>query len=93
MWQDKLNGMFELVGGVFILISCVKLYRDKQVRGVSFIHIGYFTLWGYWNIHYYANLDQWMSLVGSLSVTMVNTVWLGMIVFYSRREKHKGREI
>jgi hypothetical protein len=88
MWQDKLNGLFELAGGVFILLSCIKLYRDKKVRGVSFVHVGYFTLWGYWNIHYYMNLSQWMSLVGSLSVTLINTVWLGMILYYLRKEKH-----
>ena len=28
-WQDLLNGLFELAGGLFILISVIKLYRDK----------------------------------------------------------------
>ena len=90
MWQDTVNGLFELTGGVFILFSLVKLYRDKKVRGVSFIHIGYFTFWGYWNIEYYWNLTQWASLIGSLSVTVINTVWLGMILYYIRREKHES---
>ena len=87
MWQDKLNGVFELLGGFFIMLSCIRLYRDKKVRGVSFIHIAYFTLWGYWNIEYYSNLDQWVSLIGSLTVTLVNTVWLGMLLYYLRKEK------
>jgi hypothetical protein len=90
MWQDWLNGVFELAGGAFILFSCIKLYRDKRVRGVSFIHVGYFTLWGYWNIHYYMNLGQWMSLIGSLSVTLINTIWLGMMIHYIRRERHES---
>ena len=88
-WQDKINGLFELAGGIFILLSCIKLYRDKKVRGVSFIHVGYFTLWGYWNIEYYWNLTQWASLVGSLSVTFINTIWLSMILYYIRKEKHE----
>lgn len=87
MWEDKVNGLFELIGGIFILLSCIKLYRDKKVRGVSFAHIGYFTLWGYWNIHYYFNLTQWVSLVGSLSVTIINTVWLSMMIYYIKKEK------
>lgn len=89
MWEDKINGIFELAGGIFVLLSCRKLYRDKRVRGVSFIHISYFTVWGYWNIHYYINLDQWISLIGSLSVTIVNTVWLGMLLYYIRKERHE----
>jgi len=59
------------------------------VRGVSFIHIAYFTLWGYWNIEYYSNLKQWVSLTGSLTVTLVNTVWLGMLLYYLRKEQKK----
>lgn len=87
MWSDSLNGLFELIGGLFILFSCHKLYRDKKVRGVSFKHVAYFTLWGYWNIHYYSNLDQWMSFIGSLSVTLINTFWLGQIIYYIRKER------
>ena len=87
MWQDKLNGVFELLGGLFIMLSCIRLHRDKKVRGVSFVHIAYFTLWGYWNIEYYSNLSQWVSLIGSLTVTLVNTVWLGRLLYYLRKEK------
>lgn len=90
MWQDKVNGLFELAGGMFVLLSCIKLYCDKKVRGVSFAHVTYFTLWGYWNIHYYVNLDQWVSLVGSLSVTIMNTVWLAMLLYHMRKEKRYG---
>lgn len=87
-WQDSVNGLFELLGGLFITLSCIKLYKDKKVRGVSFVHIAYFTLWGYWNIEYYSNLGQWTSLVGSLVVTLINTVWLGMLIWYIRKEKN-----
>ncbi len=88
MWQDWLNGTFELLGGLFITLSCIKLYKDKKVRGVSFIHIAYFTLWGYWNIEYYSNLEQWASFAGSLAVTGVNTIWLGMLIWYIRKERN-----
>ena len=87
-WQDNVNGLFELFGGVFIMLSCIKLYRDKKVRGVSFVHIAYFTAWGYWNIEYYSNLRQWTSLIGSLAVTLINTVWLAMLIWYIRKERN-----
>ena len=93
MWQDNINGLFELFGGLFILLSCFKLYRDKKVRGVSYIHVGYFAMWGYWNIHYYPHLGQWFSFAGSLTVTLINTIWLGQIIYYLRKEKRKRERL
>ena len=86
-WQDFLNGSFELAAGLFMTISIIKLHREKKVRGVSCIHVGYFTLWGYWNIYYYPYLDQWMSFFGGLSVVLINTVWLGQMIYYTIMEK------
>lgn len=93
MWQDWLNGTFELLGGLFITLSCIKLHRDKKVRGVSFVHVGYFTLWGYWNIHYYPHLGQWLSFAGSLTVVLINTIWLAMMIHYIRKERHDKNRI
>lgn len=93
MWQDKLNGLFELLGGMFITLSCIKLYKDKKVRGVSFIHIAYFTAWGYWNLEYYSHLKQWTSFFGSLAVTLINTLWLAMLIWYVRKERHDKNRI
>ena len=93
MWQDWLNGTFELLGGLFILLSCIKLYRDKKVRGVSFVHVAYFTAWGYWNIHYYPHLGQWLSFAGSLTVTLINTVWLIMLIYYTQKERHDKNRV
>ncbi len=93
MWQDWLNGIFELLGGLFITLSCIKLHQDKKVRGVSFIHVAYFTAWGYWNIHYYPHLEQWMSFAGGLSVVLINTIWLGMLIHYIRKERNDKNNI
>ena len=86
-WQDFLNGSFELAGGLFILLSVIKLYKDKKVRGISYVHVGYFTAWGYWNIYYYPYLNQWISFIGGLSVVLINTLWLGQIIYYTIMEK------
>lgn len=88
MW-DLINGLFELLGGIFILLSVIKLHKEKKVRGVSFIHVGYFALWGYWNIAYYPHLNQWTSFAGSLIVTLVNTFWLGQLIYYTLKEKNE----
>lgn len=93
MWEDKINGLFELLGGVFVLMNVLKLYRDKKVRGVSSIAMVYFTLWGYWNIHYYPHLDQWFSFAGGLTIVAMNTLWIILMIYYLRRERHDKNSI
>ena len=83
-WQDFVNGAFESLGGFFILLSVVKLHRDKTVRGVSWIHVAFFASWGYWNLYFYPHLDQWFSFWGGAFLVAVNTIWLGQLVYYGR---------
>lgn len=84
--HDTINGMLELGGGLFILLSVFKLHREKKVRGVSWLHVSYFAAWGYWNLLYYPHLGQWLSFAGSLAVVLVNTFWLGQMIYYNRKE-------
>ncbi|MFA5376521.1 MAG: hypothetical protein WC455_12315 [Dehalococcoidia bacterium] len=86
-WPDMMNGFFEATGGFFILTSIIKLYRQKMVRGVSWIHAGFFAGWGYWNLYYYPHLDQWLSFTGGLIIVTANTVWLGQLIWYTVKEK------
>ena len=85
-WQDLINGLFELFGGVMIFLNCRALYRDKIVRGVNVGVTVFFTTWGIWNLYYYPHLDQWMSFVGGLLIVTANTLWIGMSWYY-----HKGK--
>jgi len=87
MWQDNVNGLFELCGGIFVALHCLKLYRDKKVRGVSFVATGYFAAWGFWNMYYYPFLEQWASLVGGLLIVAMNTLWISMMFYYIRKER------
>lgn len=83
--QDAINGAFEIFGGLFILLSILKLHREKSVRGVSWLHVGYFTAWGYWNLYYYPHLGQWASAAGGLLIVILNTAWLAQLIYYSKR--------
>lgn len=82
---DFFNGLLETCGGFFIALSVIKLYRDKVVKGVSWIHVGFFTLWGFWNLFYYPHLGQWLSFSGGMLLVTVNTVWLGQIFYYGSK--------
>ncbi|KKN71239.1 hypothetical protein LCGC14_0422820 [marine sediment metagenome] len=92
MWQDNVNGLFELCGGMFVMLHCLKLRKDKKVRGVSFVATGYFALWGFWNMYYYPFLRQWMSLVGGLLIVAMNVWWIIMMAYYIRKERNEHKD-
>jgi len=85
--NDIINGMFELLATPFILFSLVKLYREKVVRGVSFVHVAFFAGWGIWNLYYYPSLGQWASFVGGIGVAVTNVTYALMLVYYSLTER------
>jgi len=87
---DSVNGLFEVLAGAFISLSVLKLHKEKLVRGVSWKHVGFFWLWGAWNLYYYPSLDQWMSLVGGVVVMVMNTIWLSQLIYYTKRPGNDG---
>lgn len=88
---DFFNALWELSGGAFIALSCWQLFKDKIVRGVHWVHTGFFAAWGYWNLYYYPAIDQWWSFLGGCSVVAFNTLWLGQIIYYTRKERGARR--
>jgi len=87
---DAINGGLELAGGLFIGLSCYKLWQDKIVRGISWLHMAFFAGWGYWNLYYYPQLDQWFSFAGGMVVVVTNTLWVMMAVYYMMEEKQNA---
>jgi len=85
-WQDSVNGTYEMAGSFFILLCIIKLHNDKMVRGIHWLNVGFFATWGYWNIYYYPHLGQWWSTVGAIGITAMNTIWLGQLIYYTRKE-------
>ena len=84
---DFINGAFEFLGGCFILLSVIRVLKDKQVKGVSWLHVSFFTVWGVWNLYFYPHLGQWWSFAGGLFIVLVNTLWVALLVYYSRSNR------
>ncbi len=93
MTPDLINGFFEFAGTGFIILSCRKLYRDKMVRGVSWIHMSSFMAWGFWNLYYYPHLEQWISFWGGIGIVTANTFYVMQLVYYTGTEWQKKYEI
>lgn len=83
---DLINGLLGVFGSFFILISIVKLQREKLVRGVSWIHVSFFTGWGYWSLFYYPHLGQWFSFWGVVAIVIANTYWIGQLIYFQYKE-------
>lgn len=84
---DMINGSFQMIAAPFISLSIVKLYKEKKVRGISYLHVAFFTCWGFWNLFYYPYLGQWSSFVGGIVIVMVNLIWLIQMIYYVRLER------
>lgn len=86
-WPDLVNSGFEFFAGVFLILNIRRIIRDKSVKGVSVWPVAYFSLFGIWNMYYYPFLEQWASFCCGLLVVLVNTVWVGLAIYYSRKKK------
>jgi hypothetical protein len=87
---DLVNGSFEFVGSLFLVINIMRLRRDKKVLGVSSLPVMFFTFWGIWNLYFYPYLHQTFSFIGGIGVVLVNSVWLAHVAYF---KYHDGRAI
>ena len=83
-WPDIINALFELLGGFVIILSIRQIVADKQVKGVSWPHVGFFSLWGLWNLYFYPWAGAWFSFAGGMVIVVTNTIWLMLLIKYSR---------
>lgn len=91
-YADLINGLYEVAAGFFLLLSCIRLYKDKEIKGWSIITTIFFTTWAYWNIYFYFHLTQKISVIGALFVALFNSIWTGMAIFYTLENKRKKKK-
>lgn len=84
-WPDLVNGLFELSGGFFVLLSVIQTIKDKQVHGVNWLTTAFFASWGLWNLFFYAHLEQWASWLGGLLLVVVNIWWVILLIYYKKK--------
>lgn len=86
MLQDNINGCFETISGFFCMLHCIRLWKDKSTKGVSFIAFIFFAIWGLWNLYYYPSIGQIMSFIGGCHVVFWNLMWVVLAVYYGRKK-------
>lgn len=85
--SDLVNGLFEFIGGITLWMNVWRTHKDGGVKGVNTLYILYFSSWGWWNLYYYPSLGQWWSFAGGVFIVVANVVWLGQVVYYTRRKR------
>ena len=81
---DIINGSFECLGALFLLINIRQIIKDKSLNGVHILPTIFYTGWGFWNLYYYPSLDQWFSFIGGMAIVIVNAAWVSLAIYYTR---------
>ena len=90
MTPDLINALFEFFAAAAVTMSIVTVLKQKMVRGVSIAHVGFFVLWGFWNLFYYPHLEQTLSFIAGIAVAIANTTWISLLIYYNLKEKRNG---
>jgi hypothetical protein len=80
---DYVTAAFEIVSAFFIWLSIRAAVRSKLAAGVSWVHVGFYSFWGVWNLFYYPHLHQWAAFAGGILITGSNTIWTCLLVYYT----------
>lgn len=74
--MDTINAFFEACAAVLLWLNVLKLLKERELRGMHWAPVLLFVLWGFWNLAYYAYLEQWWSLGAGICVALANIAWL-----------------
>ena len=86
---DIINALFEVLGSVAAWTNVSRLMRDKEVRGVYWPTVLFFSVWGFWNLLYYPSLGQIWSAVAGAVLALGNTMWVLLAISYLREDLKK----
>jgi drug/metabolite transporter superfamily protein YnfA len=87
MNYDYINCLIEVIGALLICKNVQVLYRDKIFKGVFLPTIVFFTMWGVWNLFYFPSINQHYSFYGGIFLCLSNLTWIGLVMYYKRRNK------
>jgi len=79
-WNDIGNGLFEIIGAFFTWRNYIQLRREREIKGVYWPMLMFFTAWGFWNLFYYPSLGQWFSFAGGSALVLGNIAWVGLVI-------------
>lgn len=86
MIADVVNAIFEGGGAILLTMNVRRLYLDKKLAGVALPPTIWFNVWGAWNLYYYFAIGQRASWCAGMGVFLVNSAWVSLAIYYTRRK-------
>jgi hypothetical protein len=86
---DQINGTFEFLAAVFIMLHIRQILKDKLVKGVSILATIFFFAWGVWNVYFYPSQGLWWSFYGGLCVVLTNLIYVVALLYYRKPRPKK----
>lgn len=83
-YTDLINGLWEVAGGMFTIPSILDLLKTKEVKGVNWLTVMFFLVWGLWNVYFYPANDFVYSFYGGLFLAVINLIWVVLLIKYNK---------
>ncbi len=88
MISDLITTGFNLAAGAFVMLNVRRVWRDREVAGVSLWAVAFFTTWGLWNVAvFYPSVGCSASVVGGMGAFLSNTVYLVVLIHFRRKAR------
>jgi hypothetical protein len=87
--NDVINSCFEFSGAIVIWINILKLYKDKEIKGILWQVWIFYTVWGIWNLYYYPALNQTFSFYAGVCLVVGNIIWCIQAFYYNVKNREK----
>jgi len=89
---DLINGLFEGLTIIFVLMDIQSILKDKKVRGLTRTCLVFFATWSTWNLFYYNNLGQVLSVTAVFTCKLASAIYLFMFFYYIHLEENNKAE-
>lgn len=86
MTPDMINASFEFAGSLVVCFSIFTIMKDKCYAGINIIHVGFFSVWGVWNVFYYPAIGQPWSFIAGCFLAAANVVYVMLLWWFPHRK-------
>lgn len=90
MNNDLIMAAFQVGSCLFLLLSVLTIFQDRELKGVSVWMIGYFTVWTIYGIWNWYRLDQFWSYTTSIAMSILYVIWLSLAIYVKIINKPKA---
>ena len=84
---DQINSAFVLMAALFYVLNLLKLMKDKEIKGISKISIGFFSLWNVWTLFFFIKVSEyWWTIGAYVLVAILNVAYITLMIKYGLKK-------